>query len=101
MINILSFTETWLSPEEITKDTVLPGYSPPFCYCIPHRQGGGVSVYISNAIALKQRPDLELPSVECVWVQLNLSSKVFLYGILDRPPDEPVSTWDHIAHSIT
>ncbi|OWF37137.1 hypothetical protein KP79_PYT25307 [Mizuhopecten yessoensis] len=99
-INILSFTETWLSPNEIISDSEFPGFSSPYCYCRPHRQGGGVSVYVSNSITSKRRSDLELPSVECVWVQLNILGKLVLYGTFYRPPDEPVSSWDHIAHSI-
>ena len=54
-IDILSFTETWLSPDDITSDSNFPGFSPPYCYCRPDRQGGGVSVYVSNNTSSKRR----------------------------------------------
>ncbi|PJE78267.1 hypothetical protein CI610_02800 [invertebrate metagenome] len=59
-----------------------------------------MSVYVSNNLSSKRRPDLELPSIECVWLELSLAGKPTLYGTFYRPPNAPVSCWDHIAHSI-
>ena len=98
-IKILSFTETWLNENDITPDIDLPYYQPPFCKCRKNQHGGGVAVYVHENIMAKRRVDLEMPSVESVWLELHISGKRYLYGTFYRPPNAPTSLWDQIEYS--
>ncbi|PJE78229.1 hypothetical protein CI610_02839 [invertebrate metagenome] len=97
---ILSFTETWLNENDISPELSMPGYSDPFCYCRPDRIGGGISVYVKDYISAKRRHDLELRTIECIWIEIVLGSEKFLYGTFYRPPNSPVITWTYISQSI-
>ena len=96
--SILSFTETWMKESDITNDLYLPGFQNPFCHCRNDQIGGGVSVFVKNEIYAKHRKDLEIKSVECVWIELSLSGKKFLYGTFYRPPNSPTSLWRDIEY---
>ncbi|KAK3105198.1 hypothetical protein FSP39_019583 [Pinctada imbricata] len=98
--DILVFTETWLKPSTPICDYEIPGYNPPHTYIRPNRIGGGVSVYIKPEIPSKRRPDLEVPNIECVWLEINMNKKKILLGSFYRPPDSSSDYWNLINHSI-
>jgi hypothetical protein len=101
--SILSFTETWLKESDLTDDVYLPGFQTPSCYCRNDRSlvGGGISVYVKkNSIYAKRRKDLEVSAIECVWIELSLSGKTFLYGTFYRPPNSNIPVWKEIEYSI-
>ena len=60
----------------------------------------GVCVYIKEDIYSRRRTDLELPHVECVWVEINIHHKKILIGAFYKPPNSPTQTLSYIEDSI-
>ncbi len=51
-------------------------------------EGGGVAVYIKDALCWHRRYDLETNSIECIWIELSINkSRPILLGNIYRPPD--------------
>ena len=48
----------------------------------------------------RRRPDLELPDVECVWLELNSHHRKFLIGTFHRPPNSSAEILSLIEDSI-
>ena len=59
--------------------------------------GAGVVMYVRDTLSCKRRPDLELNSVESVWIELQVISKRVLIGWVYRPTN---SDQDHFKVSI-
>lgn len=99
--SILSFTETWLADNLVNSEIHLTNFQPPFCYCRnTGTLGGGVAVYVKDHIFAKRRADLEIPTVECVWIEFVVQGQKYLYGTFYRPPNSPASLWDDIELSL-
>ena len=89
--SIIGLTETWLTPVNADLHT-LPGY----CHvyrCRKGRQGGGVSLFISNNLPFIVRQDLTVltDQVEQLFIAIDKSplhvKKNVIVGIINRPPD--------------
>ena len=98
--SVISITETWFDQRNSDSDIALEGY-------ITYRRdrggenpGGGVCVYVTDTIFSKRRQDLELPNIECVWVEIKSHSRKLLIGTFYRPPRSPVATFNAIEDSI-
>ena len=51
-------------------------------------KGGGIVVYVSEALTSHRRFDLEADGVECIWIEvLFKKSKPLIVGQVYRPPD--------------
>ena len=98
--SILSFTETWMKDSDITSDIHLHGYQEPFCFCRDNQLGGGIAVYVKSSTFARRRNDLEIPTIESVWIEISHLGMRFLYGTFYRPPNSPVSLWSDIENSI-
>ena len=92
--SVISITETWFDPgfdqRNSDSDIALEGY-------VTYRRdrggenpGGGVYVYVTDTIFSKRRQDLELPNIECVWVEIKSHRRKLLIGTCYRPPRSPV-----------
>ena len=90
--SIIGLTETWLTPVNAYLHT-LPGY----CHvyrCRQGRQGGGVSLFISNNLPFIVRQDLTVltEQVEQLFIKIDKSAlhvkKNVIAGIIYRPPDK-------------
>jgi hypothetical protein len=46
------------------------------------------------------RPDLHIGSFECIWLEIKLNNKKYLYGTFYIPPTSDLQTWRNIEHSI-
>jgi hypothetical protein len=72
-INILAFTETWLSLDIDSSTIHFENYSS------PHRKDritdnyGGILVYVKDSINVIRRFDLEIS--ECIWIEIKLKHK--------------------------
>ena len=64
------------------------------------RVGGGVVVYVKEYINCSHRADLQIGSLECVWLELKLHNKTYLYGTFYIPPNSTQQTWDNVYYSI-
>ena len=63
------------------------------------RIGGGVVVYIRDNISFKRRQDLEINTLEAVWVEVSLKSNTILIGGVYRPPNSTVEYLNLISES--
>ena len=54
----------------------------------------------TESIFSKGRQDLELPNLECVWVEIKTHSKELLIGTFYRPPKAPIATLTAIGDTI-
>ena len=62
----------------------------------PTDNHGGLCVYIKE----RRRTDIELPNVECVWVEINIHHKKILIGTFYRPSSSSAKTLSCIEDSI-
>jgi hypothetical protein len=53
-----------------------------------NKVGGGVIVYVKNTVNCTIRPDLHVGSLECIWLEIKLNNKKYLYGTFYIPKDE-------------
>ena len=66
----------------------------------PGDHHGGICVYIRTNLFSKRRDDLELPNVECIWVEISIRKKKQLIGTFYRPPNSPNAVFSSIEDSI-
>jgi len=88
--DILSFTETWLSPYVDSSDIMLQGYQLPFRSDRATR-GGGTMIYVTSSIAAIRCNELEMGPCECTWVEIALDQKKIYFGVYYRPPGQNVT----------
>ena len=98
--DVICLSETWFTKNINPSDASIPGYQTPFRYDRPHDNHGGVAVYIKDSIPCSRRNDLELETVECVWIELHLKSKRLLIGTFYRPPNASPIIYNLIENSI-
>ncbi len=92
--DILAFTETWLNPSIAQSDILLNSYQSPERKDRHGDSHGGVMLYVKDTLHYKRRSDLEILGVECIWIELVLSTKRILFGVYYRPPNT-----DSLQHS--
>ena len=63
------------------------------------RSSGGVVVLVSNCLASIRKPELELPNLGMLWVEIVSRTKL-LVGVCYRPPDSGASFWEDIQYSV-
>ena len=98
--DILSFTESWLKPNISTDSLKLPGYKPPYRRDRVDRLGGGVVVFVKDEINCVTRLDLQVGSVECIWLEIKINNKKYLYGTFYIPPNSGQQIWEELEQSI-
>ena len=86
-IDIISLSETWLTSAVPDRLLSIDGFSFPF-RCDRDRPYGGVAVYVSNSLCAQRLSDLEFPSVESVWLSVEVEGKNILIGTYYRPPGQ-------------
>ena len=97
--DVICLTETWLDRSTENVDIELNGY-------IAYRRDrvgdshGGVFVYVSKNFVSKQKDTLELPDIECVWIELSLRNKKLLTGTFYRPPNISPAVLSSVENSI-
>ena len=94
--DILSFSETWLSPNICNKDLELQHYQSPERKDRNNDSHGGVLLYVRDNLSYKRRNDLEINGTECIWIELTLRYSVkLLIGLFYRPPNSNALTDDY------
>ena len=73
--DLVSLTETWLNERVLTKDLAFNNYRLPFRRDGVGDSHGGIVVYVKENIPCKRRYDLELNTIECIWLKLNTKNK--------------------------
>ena len=85
--DVFGFSETWLTEHSTLPH--LPGYTP-LCKNRTHKCGGGVSLFIRDALPYTQRNDIILSNEVCdsLFVEINNDvGKNVIVGIIYKPPN--------------
>jgi hypothetical protein len=62
--------------------------------------GGGVLVYTSQCICVKERHDLNCDGVEMLWIEVLIPNFKLLVCVVYRPPGTTASFWDNFDYSL-
>ena len=97
--SVICLTETWLNDHTANDSISLDGYK-----LYPRDRGGdnhgGICVYTKDNVFSRRRNDLELPNIECIWIEITVHHRKFLLGTFYRPPNSPAQTLSSIEDSI-
>ena len=63
-----------MKPNISTDSLKLPGYKPPYRRDRIDRLGGGVVVFVKDEINCVTRLDLQVGSVECIWLEIKINN---------------------------
>ena len=97
--SVICLTETWLNDHTANDSISLDGYK----LYRRDRGGdnhGGICVYTEDNVFSRRRNDLELPNIECIWIEITVHHRKFLLGTFYRPPNPPAQTLSSIEDSI-
>ncbi len=85
--DVIAISETWLTDNISLAELDLDGYQEPFCR---HRgaRGGGVMVYVKQDLVAIPRQDLNLPSVEMLWLEIKVQNRRIMFGTFYRAPGQ-------------
>ena len=99
--DIILLTETWLKNITPNRLVELKNFKEPYRNDRAGDQvGGGVMIYVKNNIPSTRRQDLEVQTLECLWVEVFVKKTKILFGLFYRPPNSIASHWDHISYSV-
>ena len=85
-MDIACITETHIDATVTETDINIDNYS--FFRCDRNRNGGGVGIYVNNNLTAVRRLDLELNTMEVVWIELIIGSLKHLIACCYRPPGQ-------------
>ena len=97
--DVICITETWL--DRRTRDDTLNIQG--FKLYRRDREGdnhGGICVYVQHNLYSRRRNDLELPDIECIWIEINTHNRKQLIGTFYRPPNSDNTVLATIEDSI-
>ena len=98
--DVVSLTETWLNNSISTHELAFNEFQLPFRRDRTGDSHGGIAVYVRNGIPCKRRNDLELTSIECLWLEINIRNRKTLIGTFYRPPNSTPQVLTDIENSI-
>ena len=84
--DILSFSETWLTPSVSLNDLHIQYFNKPKRKDQAGDSHGGVLIYVKDNIHYRRRHDLEMLGLEKIWIELSFKHKRVLFGLFYRPP---------------
>ena len=93
MYDIIAVTETLLRPYH-QHDLSISNYHDVIRLDRQDRGGGGCAVYVKNSLLYTRLHEIELPSVESIWLKIRSNNNNFILCVCYRPPDAPISFWD-------
>ena len=96
--DIITVSETWLNSSCSSASLQLSGFQTPFRKDRANDLGyGGVLVWTSIKVAAKRRPDLELPQLEALWLEIRSHNNKFLLCTIYRPPNDGIDFWNNFG----
>ena len=93
--DVFAVTKTWLNDRVSSDCLQIPGYNPIIRLDRLQRTGGGVAVFTTNSLVVKRRLDLELATVEFLWIEFRTKHLDILGGVCYRPPDNDSVSLDN------
>ena len=98
--SLVALTETWLNDSVPNQDLEFNDFQLPFRRDRVGDNHGGILVYVKTDLPCKRRYDLELVTIECLWVEINVKNKNILVGTFYRPPNSNALIFSDIENSI-
>ena len=94
-IDVLILSESKVDQTIPTNLLTIPGYHEPLRHDreINGRHGGGVLMYIGEALAFQHKTELQSMMYEHVWADVRINDKIYAINALYRPPNESAN--DH------
>ena len=94
-IDVLILSESKVDQTIPTNLLTIPGYHEPLRHDreINGRHGGGVLMYIGEALAFQHKSELQSMMYEHVWADVRINDKIYAINALYRPPNESAN--DH------
>ena len=93
-LDLFGLVETFLKPDINNEQCKVPGYKI-FRKDRQCKDGGGLLVYVKDSIAVKNRSDLSINTLETLWLEVEFpKSKPFFICTIYRPPNSPQSWID-------
>ncbi len=83
---VIAVTESWLDQEISDHDIVIDGFE-------VHRKDlndnqGGTLIYASKSLTHWKRNDLEIATLQAVWIEIRVNNKKILVSSIYRPPGQ-------------
>ena len=97
--DVICITESWLDGRTSDEDINIENFKL-FRRDRPGDYHGGICVYVRSNIFSMRRNDLELPNLECIWVEVSIQNKKQLIGTFYRPPNSANAILSSIEDSI-
>ena len=98
--DIITLSETFLSPGNLDMDLTLPGFHTIMRKDRKTGPGGGVGLFVSQQLLTSRRYDLEEDDLELLWSEIIINNNKLLIGVVYRPPDSPVSFWNNLQNNL-
>ena len=90
--DVFAVTETWPNDRVSSDYLQIPGYNPIIRLDRNQRMGGGVAFFTANSLVVKRRLDLELATVEFLWIEFRIKHlDQSLWGLLQATDNDSVS----------
>ena len=97
--DVICLTETWLDCR-ISDDLIkLNGFKLYRRYRADDNHGG-ICVYVNQALFSCRRQNIELPQLECIWLEISLHNRKELLGTFYRPPSANNLVYSSIEDSV-
>lgn len=89
--DVIGITETWLNDDILTDRVNIPGYR--LFRKDREGRGGGVALYVSDKLSCQEISfDFQF-TTENIWMKLRVSEKLFIIGVLYRPPSKHINNF--------
>ena len=98
--DVVAFSETWLTNNINDKDILFSNYHAPFRKDRSTDAHGGILIYVSDKLFAKRRFDLEIPCIECIWLEIKTKNKSILFSTFYRPPNSTANILTQYENSI-
>ncbi len=90
--DIITMSETWLTPDTLSDNFKLLGYHPIYRRDRINGVGGGVAAWISNSMIATRKAEYENPLIEALWLEIRIhNNKFYFVSFTDRPRPLPHS----------
>ena len=99
--DIITVSETWLSPSVPDELIYLKNFHPPIRLDQQYNDNGGVAIYVREDLYCKPCPDLQVKFLEAVWVETKINHESLLVGSFYRNPRSQVNYWELIEEGIS
>ena len=90
--DVIYITESWLDGRTSDDDIKIENFKL-FRRDRPGDHHGGFVFMFVITLFSKRRHDLELPNIECLWVEISIKNKIQLIGTFYRPPTQQMQSY--------